>query len=177
MVYLAFVLITVSALATLNNAEPTEELVVHHACEGETFCAVKPENYPQDAIDRILIRNLPHLHRMKREVIEPAPANPEGNCGVTKAEMISPFTLRSTDGVPKVIVQSKWFNQKVPQVHCKKEKGECFSRYTLDIIGVKIQCQTKKLVSSIVVYNANIKEFETVDTEVDVDCACVVKNE
>lgn len=58
----------------------------------------------------------------------------------------------------------------------RDENSECFSMYTSHIVGLKTQCMPKKMSSSIVVFDPISKQFETENTDVEVDCACVIKN-
>ncbi|KAI8423996.1 hypothetical protein MSG28_002653 [Choristoneura fumiferana] len=178
MVSLGVVLVTVTSLAiNISNAISAEPFV-HHACEGKTLCHIKPDNYPQEKIDRLVIKNLPHLHRMKRSAPAlPPPLSSEGNCAIKPIEMKSPFIV-DTDmkkRAPYFIVQSAWFHQEIPVVSCRDnkpgEKTECFQ----GVSNKPSYCKTKTATSLITIYDHVSNKLNNIPINIDIDCVCEVE--
>lgn len=175
MVSVAFMLLTVSTLAVHGKYVFKVDPNTQNGCNGKTFCDIKPADYPEQEIDRLLMKELPTLHRLKREVATEIPkiasGGPGGNCK-TVVEIKKPYVLTSEGQVPQIIVQSKFFEQTIPHVTCESINQSCFENLLRNDPSTKTMCKQKVISTKLFVYDTQNNKIEPIDGEIPVDCVC-----
>ncbi|XP_048007579.1 uncharacterized protein LOC125242716 [Leguminivora glycinivorella] len=174
MVSIAFMLLTASTLA-VHGKYLSKDPDTQNGCNGKTFCDIKPADYPQQEIDRLLIKELPKLHRRKREgaIDTPKlePGSTGGNCK-TVMEMKTPYELRNKDHVPQIVVQSKFFEQKIPHVTCEITDEPCFQNLLRQDSNTETMCKQKFINTLLFVYDPQNNKVNAIDSPIPIDCVC-----
>ncbi|XP_063377600.1 uncharacterized protein LOC134664790 [Cydia fagiglandana] len=183
MVSAALVLLTLSTLAVHGKEMSTDGPIIPPGCEGETLCDIKPADYPQEEIDSYLINNPDFHKRLKREflgknlnAVSLAEGSTKGNCK-TNVTFTTPYQkVTDPSKLPRVIVQSQYYQQKIQQVTCvtssnvKKNENQCFGALVQN--NKRTQCIQKTRKHRLVVYDREKQKMEEIDGIINVDCIC-----
>ncbi|XP_063532773.1 uncharacterized protein LOC134743310 [Cydia strobilella] len=173
MVSITVMLLTVSTLTVHGKYVSKVDSDTQNGCNGKTFCDIKPADYPEQEIDRLLIKELPTLHRRKRELAIGMPKIESGNTGgncITVTEIKTPYELRNEGQVPQIVVQSKFFEQRIPYVTCHSTNQHCFKDLLLQ--DTATICRQKFIHTKLFVYDTQNNKVEAIDGQIPIDCVC-----